>query len=457
MGKKYDFNYIVIGSGPAGSAAALTLAKAKKRVALIEGGNFGGANLNTRDIPYKVALDFAHTYYKISYSPEFKNQELSFNFPTVVAHQLKAIIESDGGNNKKVFEDTGIICINGYANFLDNNTIAVGEQKFTAQNFILATGAHLDTSTVHGVENVNYLTPDTALKVRRLPKAVFVIGGGSTGCEIAEYYAMLGTKVLIAEKSPRLLPTEDSDVSQEIMDHFDSLGITVLPNSKVLSIEQDDLSKRVIFQNNGSEKLVRVDCIVLATGSKPITDYGLENTNVKFVKPGELKIDRYFQTSAKNIFAIGDCVSKVSSTDRADYEGRLLASNLINKTKNIVNYKGFARITNTSPAVVTIGLSESDLKRNKQKYKKSIVYLKDIPAGKIYDSKRGLVKILTNRMNRIIGACIVAPNAESMSSELSLAVRHNLTSLEVASTPHGINDFNYAIKLAAQKSITNKK
>ena len=458
MGRKYDFNYIVIGSGPAGSAAALTLAKAKKRVALIEGRFFGGSNINTRDIPYAVSLDFAHTYYKISRLPEFSHQDLSFNFPTILGHQLKAIIKTSEASGQKAFENANIVCIHGYANFLDNNTVAVGEQKFTADHFILATGSSLDISNIIGTDTVNYLTPDTALKIRHLPKAVLVIGGGSTGCEIAEYYAKLGTKTLIIEKSTRLLPKEDPEASQEITNHFEKdLGITVLSSCKAIAIEQDDLSKRVIFQNNHTEKMVRVDCIILATGNKPNIDCGLENTSIKFQKTGGIKVDRCFQTSAKNIYAIGDCINTESSTERAEYEGRLLATNLINKTKNTVNYKGFARTTSTSPAVITIGINELELKRQKRKYKKSIIYLKDIPASKIYDIEHGFVKLITNHSNHIIGGCIVSDHAESMSGEIALAVRHNLTTLEIASTPHIANDFSVAIQLAAKKLVINKK
>ena len=457
MGRKYDFNYIVIGSGPAGSAAALTLARAKKRVALVEGKYFGGANLNTRDIPYGVALDFAHTYYKVSRLPEFSHQDLTFNFPTIVAQQFKAIIES-GGGNKKPYEDAGVICINGYANFLDNNTIAIGEHKFTAEHFIIATGAHLNTSTIAGTTAVNYLPPDTALKIRRLPKAVLVVGGGSTGCEIAEYYAKLGAKTLIMERSARLLPREDADASQALTDHFtNDLGIMVLTSCKVIALEQDDLSKRVIFQNSRTEKMVRVDCIVLATGSQPNIDLGLENTDIKFTKTGSIKIDKYFTTSAKNIYAVGDVVSDESSTERAKYEGKLLATNIVNKTKSSINYKGFARTTNTCPAIVTIGLTEDDLKRQKRKYKKSVIYLKDLPSGKINSTYYGFVKLIADRNNHIIGGCIIAPYAQAMAGELALTVRHNLTALELASTPHIANDFNYAIQLAAKKLIAKKK
>ena len=116
MGKKYDFKYIVIGSGPAGSAVALTLGKAKKRVALVEGRYFGGSNLNTRDIPYTVALDFSHTYSKVRSLPEFGHQDLTFNFSTIAARELKTIVNA-GGNNQKLFEESSVVCFNDFANF----------------------------------------------------------------------------------------------------------------------------------------------------------------------------------------------------------------------------------------------------------------------------------------------------------------------------------------------------
>ncbi|MBR3230666.1 NAD(P)/FAD-dependent oxidoreductase [Candidatus Saccharibacteria bacterium] len=455
MGKKYDFEYIVIGSGPAGSAAALSLAQAKKRVALVEGRFFGGSNLNTRDVPYAVALDFSHTYQKLLTLPEFKNQDFTFSLPTAVSHQLKTVL-SCSGNDKKPFESKNITCIHGYANFIDANTIAVGDQKYTAQNFILATGAKPKISEIFGTELVNYLTPDTALKTHRLPKVVVIAGGGSAGCEIATYYAELGVKVIILEMSSRLLPREDKEVSELVTNYFTrELGIMVLPSSKVVALGKDDYSKHVIFVNGRSEKMIRTDCIILATGSQVSLDYGLENAGVKFKNSG-ITTDKYFETSAKNIYAIGDALGKDSSTEIADYEGNLLASNLINKTKNPANYHGFIRFTNTTPAIATVGFNEDDLTRRDRKYKVALIPFSEIPAGQIYDFSQGFVKLLADKTNHIIGATIVSPHADLFAAEISLAVRHNLSALELASTPHSINSYNYAIKLAAKKLLAKK-
>ena len=457
MGRKYNFDYIIIGSGPAGSTVALTLAKSKKlKIAIVEGKSFGGSNLNSRDIPYAVSLGFSHTFRKVASFPEIGKQTLRYNFPTIVAHQ-EYVVKLLGGDDKKVYEDAGITCIEGYAHFLDHHTIAVGKEEFTASKFVIATGAKLKTNEIAGLDTVNYLTPDTAIKVRRLPKLAFIIGGGPTGCEIAEYYAELGAKVIIMERASRLLPREDKEVGETITDYFtNKLGIMVITGSKVVAVAQEGNVRRVIFTTGQAEKMVRVDCIVLATGSEPNTDLGLENAKVKYKKAGIL-VNNLFQTSAKNIYAVGDCiVNGDSSTERAKYEGTVLGGNLLNRSKNLTNYSGFIRITDTYPKVATVGMNESDLQKRDKKGKKAIVYIKDLPISKTERMEHGFVKIITDKTNHIIGATIVAPNADLMAEEFALAIRHRLTALEIASTPHIANSWNSAIQATARKIIKKK-
>ena len=456
MGRKYDFKYIVIGSGPAGSTVALNLAKHKKRVALVEARFFGGANLNTLDVPYSVALDFSHHYSKTLTYPELKNQDLSFSFPTISARQLSTVIDA-GGKDRRPFEDAGVVCLSGYANFLDKHTIAVNHQKFTSEYFILATGSELKVQDITGTETVNYLTPETAIKLRRLPKVVAVVGAGSTGCEIAEYYAELGVNTILFEMADRILPREDKEVSTTMNNYFiRKLGMTVLPTCKVVAIEEDNFSKRLIFRFNNSEKMVRVDTIVLATGTKPVTNYGLENAGVKYKDTG-ISSNRLFQTSAKHIYAIGDCLGGESSTDRAELDATTLSGNLINNSKTLVNYKGLIRLTRTNPAIATVGRTEEELTHSKQKFNKVTVKLDEATAGKIYHQNYGFVKLLASKAGNILGACIVAPEAGLLAQELALAVRHNLTALEIASTPHLANTDSEVIRLAAKKLLTKKR
>ena len=456
MGRKYDFKYIVIGSGPAGSTVALNLAKHKKRVALVEARFFGGANLNTLDVPYSVALDFSHHYSKTLTYPELKNQDLSFSFPTISARQLSTVIDA-GGNDRRPFEDAGVVCLSGYANFLDKHTIAVNHQKFTSEYFILATGSELKVQDITGTETVNYFTPETAIKLRRLPKVVAVVGAGSTGCEIAEYYAELGVNTILFEMADRILPREDKEVSTTMNNYFiRKLGMTVLPTCKVVAIEEDNFSKRLIFRFNNSEKMVRVDTIVLATGTKPVTNYGLENAGVKYKDTG-ISSNRLFQTSAKHIYAIGDCLGGESSTDRAELDATTLSGHLINNSKTSGNYKGLIRLTRTNPAIATVGRTEEELTHSKQKFNKVTVKLDEATAGKIYHQNYGFVKLLASKAGNILGACIVAPEAGLLAQELALAVRHNLTALEIASTPHLANTDSEVIRLAAKKLLTRKR
>lgn len=455
MSKKFDFQYVVLGSGPAGATVATTLGQAKKSVALVESHFFGGTNLNTRNVPYAVALDYAHTYAKVSSAPEFANQDFSVNLPSLISRELQAAIAT-GGNNKKIYEDSSVVCLNGYANFLDPHTIAIGTKKITSANFILATGAHLNTNNITGIDSTPVLTPETAIRVRRLPKVIAVVGAGSAGCEIATFFAELGAKVILIESANRILPREDTEVSTAITDYFTKqLGINVLNNCKAVAIGQDATSKYLIFRYGATEKMVRIEEIALATGSLPNLDYGLANAKVKYKETG-IQVNKLFETSAKNIYAIGDCIGGESSTERAYQQGLTLATNIIKKAKNPVNYSGITRFINTPLQIATVDLNEQDLLKQGRKYRKSIVSLNETTAGQIDELKLGFVKLLANKNNYIIGATIVAPHADLLAEEIALATRHHHTAVELASTPHLINSYNHAIKLAARNLLKKK-
>ncbi len=441
MGKKYNFDYVIIGSGPAGTTAALNLAKkTKNRIAIVEGYAFGGNNLNTRDIPYLVNLGFSHTFSRLSNYPEINSQELHFNFPSVTMHQNQ-IVSALGGGSTEIYDSAGIIPMFGNAHFLDVHTIAMGQEQVTSENFIIATGAKLDTGDIVGVDTVPFLTPESAIKLRKLPKYALVIGGGATGCEITSYLAELGTSVFMVEAADRILPKEDSEVSAAITEHLTTkLGVKIATKTKVVALERDNVSKKVILSSEGHEKSLRIDCIILATGSKPVLDFGLENANVKYDKNG-IKVNKLFQTSQKNIYAIGDALGGDSSTERSEYQGKILATNLLEKSRIYPDYRGFCRVTNTYPEVAVVGETEAELKKRGIKFKKASLVLRDLPISRIERFNSGMIKVLIGNNRRILGASIVAPNASLMIAEFALAIKRNLTIDDIDNTPHIANSY----------------
>lgn len=272
--KSFNFDYIIIGSGPAGRAEALKLAKTKK-VALVEKGTIGGAEITTYDFPFKLALDFAKIYHDFTTSPVTKNISVHFNFPTLTTYIGKEI-QKKSADLKSELENSGVKIIKGFAHFLDKNTVAVGDQKITADKFVLATGSKLKPNKIPGLDQIKYITPENIFKIRKLPRFVFVIGSGATATATSTF--------------------------------FENLGVGVIKSNRVIEVKEDKKSKIVYFTDATGKKMVRVDAIALITGTDPFLDYSLENAEVEYKRSGII-VDKHGKTSTKNIYAVGDCAN----------------------------------------------------------------------------------------------------------------------------------------------------
>jgi dihydrolipoamide dehydrogenase len=446
-----DFDLIVIGSGAGGGAGALLAAGVGQKVAIIEANRWGGSALNYTGVPLDALFHASHLFTAARNGVKFGHSSgnLRYNYPTINGWKNIAMSRA-GANSKKAFETAGITPVHGRAHFIDPYQVSVDSRQLSAHKFLIATGTNpLDTG-IKGLNDVSFMTPSSILEIIRPPKTLFVVGGGSTGCEIAQYFAQLGSKVLIAAVAGRLLPAEDEEVGQVMDGYFNHLGIKVLTQSRVIALEKDSVSKKVIFMRGGQEKSVRIDHVVLCTGSTPATDLGLENADVKYSSKG-IKVDKNLQTSMKHIFAVGDCVGGISSTEKAVLEAATAISNLIHRAKITAEYTGLSRITRTHPEVASVGVTEDDCIRHDRKIRKIVVPLKAIEASNTTDFRDGFVKILTDRNRKIIGACVVAPHAGILIQELALAVRLGLSTTDIADTPHVANDWGEVIRLAARR------
>jgi dihydrolipoamide dehydrogenase len=449
----FDYDLIVIGSGPGGSAAATMAAKDGKRVAIIEFSIFGGESPNWSDIPTKALLHAANLYDEARHGDRFglRSSTLGYNYPSLRAWKDLAVTRTGTGGNRKYYENQGIDTFIGLAHFLSPNEISVNRRHLSASYFLIATGATWTVPEIPGLDKIKYLTPRTILETLRPPKSLLIIGGGDTGIEIAQLMAIFGTKVYIAEQASHLLPHHDSEIG-ELMERIlgEQKGVTALTHSRVLSVEKDGLQKRVTISRGGTEKSIRVDEVLVAAGRSPRVDLGLENAGVKFTANGIL-VNDHLQTNVKHIFAAGEVLGRNSHTHSSLMESQVAASNIFDKTKITPNYKAMTEIIFTNPGIATVGLSEYDCLKRDLPINKAIAPLNIIARSNTADFRDGFVKIITDKNGIILGASVVAPHAAEIIHELSLAVKHDMTAYQVAETPHAFLSWSEAVRVAAAK------
>lgn len=455
MAKKHTFDYdlIVIGSGAGGSAAATIATREGKKVAIIEADTFGGDSPNYSDVPTKSLLHAAQLYDEARHGARFglRTSTLGYNYPSLRNWKDLAVKRTGAGGNRRFYENHGIDAYHGKAHFLSPHEITVNRRHLSAAKFLIATGSHWVTPTIQGLSKVNYLTPRSILEVLRPPKSLFIIGGGQAGVEIAQLMAIFGTKVYIAEIASRLLPRLDSEVGELIERQLhEQKGATILTQSRVVSVTKDGLGKRVTFDRGGTEKHVRVDEILVATGRMPTVDLGLENATVAYTPKG-ITVNENLQTSVKHIYAAGDVLGRESHTHSALLESRVAAHNLLHKAQLVPDYTATPGVIFTHPGIAHVGLSEDDCTRRDQPINKALAPLSIIARSNTSDFQDGFVKLITDKKGVLLGATIVAPHAAEMIHELALAVRYGMTAAQIAETPHAFLSWSEAVRVAAAK------
>lgn len=450
---KYDYDLIVIGSGAGGSAAATIAARDGKRVAIIEADTFGGDSPNWSDVPTKALLHAAQLYDEAKLGARFglRSSTMSYNYPSLRAWKELAVKRTGAGGNRRYYEQQGIATFQGAAHFLTPHEVSVNRRHLSAENFLIATGSHWTPPQIQGIDEVAYLTPRTVLEALKPPKTLYIIGGGTTGIELAQLMAIFGTKVYIADIAARLLPGYDSEVGEGIEKSLhEQKGVTALTHTRTLAIEKENIAKRVTYNRGGVEHSLRVDEILIAAGRSATVDLGLENAGVEYTAKG-IEVNSHLQTSAKHIYAAGDVLGRHSYTHTALLESRVAVHNIFSKNKMVPDYTATPSLVFTHPGIASVGLTEDDCIKRDLDIRKSVAPLTLISRSNTSDFRDGFVKLITDKKGVLLGATIMAPHASELIHELALALKHNMTAADIAATPHAFLSWSEAIRVAAAK------
>lgn len=457
MAKKHTFDYdlIVIGSGAGGSAAATIAAREGKRVAIVEADTFGGDSPNYSDVPMKALLHAAQLYDEARHGARFglRSNTLGYNYPSIRAWKDLAVKRTGAAGNRKFYESQGIDTFAGRAHFLTPNEISVNRKHISADKFLVATGSHWVAPNIPGLSDVDFLTPRSALESIRPPKSLYIIGAGTVGVEVAQLFAIFGSKVYLAEIAARILPKEEEEVG-ELMERLlrEGKGVTSLTQTRTVAVIKDGLGYRVTFLRAGTEKSVRVDEVLVATGRTPQLDLGLENASVAY-DPTGITTNEHLQTTAHNIYAAGDVLGHDSHTHAALLESRIAAHNLFAKNQLAPDYTASPRLTFTFPGIATVGFTEDDCIKRDLHINTALAPLNIIGRSNTSDFRDGFVKLIADKKGVLLGATVVAPHAAEIIQELALAIKYGMTARDVANVPHAFLSWSEAVRVAASKLV----
>lgn len=447
-----DFDLIIIGSGAGGGVAAHIAAGLGKKVAIIEADTVGGECPNYGCVPTKALLSAAETYKTAKESLKFgvRTSGVTFNYPSIKAWKDQAVFNTGTTEGKQAFAHEGITLIKGKAHFVSPWSVSVGNQRYSAEKFLIATGTKNFIPPVEGLKEAGYLTYREAINLTKLPKSLFIIGGGAIGMEFAHLFNTFGVKVTMAEFAPRIAGKEDAEVGELMAAVFERDGIAVHTSAKVIKVVINAGYKTVYFEKNGETHQVKVEEILVASGKIPNTDLGLENAGVHYT-PRLIPTNDEMATNVKHIFATGDVTGPYMFTHMASYQSRIAANNMFHHNKVHATYHAVPRCIFVDPEAACVGMTEQEAKDRKIAYQVGMVPISVFGRANTTKQDTGFVKVIASHTGVLIGASIVAPRAGEMIHELTLAIQHGMKASAIVDTIHAFPTWSEAVRSACSR------
>lgn len=452
---KYDYDLVVIGGGAAGLVAATGGAILGAKTALIEKNRLGGDCTWYGCIPSKALLKSAQVFSLIKRAGEFgisSDAPPKYNPALVMAH-VRAIVDKISRHHPpEVFEKRGIKVIFASPKFSGRKSIEVNGAQIRAKRFIIATGAHPAVPPIAGLKDIGYLTNGNIFDLEVLPESLAVLGGGPIGMELSLAFARLGVEVSIIEAFERLLPREDSEAAAVLADKFSAEGIKIYTGKKAVAFSKEKGSLSITLEDKEkNQSLLKAQKVLVAAGRAPNTaGLDLEKAGVNYSQAG-IAVDAFLKTSAGNIYGCGDCCGPYQFSHIAEYQAITAVGNALFPLKRRVDYSTAAWCTFSEPELARLGLTEEEARA---KYGEIRVYrslYRENDRAVTDMEEDGLVKVITDRRGRILGAHIVGANAGEIIHEYILAKSSGLKLGSLSSALHIYPTLAQLVKHSADK------
>ncbi len=462
----YDYDVLIIGSGPGGYVAAIRAAQLGLKVACVEArATLGGTCLNVGCIPSKALLHGSEKFDEAvngtfaTYG--IKTGPVTLDLAAMQAQKTDAVTQLTGGI-AFLFKKNKVTWLKGHASFVNAHTVSIalrqaqGErevQTVTAKNVVIATGSSVTPLPGVPVDNDAGVIVDStgALALDRVPQHLVVIGGGVIGLELGSVWRRLGAKVTVVEFLDQLLPGMDGDVRKEAAKIFKKQGMELRLSTKVTgAVVKDGIATLTLEPSaGGAAETLEADCVLVSIGRRPNTDgLGLENIGLTPNKRGQIETGHDFRTAVEGVWAIGDVIPGPMLAHKAEDEGVAVAEFIAGHT-GIVNHAVIPGVVYTFPEFAGVGLTE-EAARELGEVKVGKFPMLANSRAKTNHEPDGFVKVIADaKTDRVLGVWCIASVAGSMIAEAALAMEFGATSEDIAYTSHAHPTHAEALKEAA--------
>ena len=444
MSNNKHTDILVIGSGPGGYAAAFRAADLGREVTLVDKDpTLGGVCLNRGCIPSKTLLHIAKV---LEEAESLKKMGVTFTKPTIdidlVRDWKNKVVSQLSGGIGQMAKARKVNTVQAEATFLSDNEVQLKSESsteiITFDHCVVASGS--SSSIIPGIpfDNKNVLTSKTALDLKKIPESLLVIGGGYIGLEMGTVFSALGSSVSVAEFLPNLLPGADPDLVKPLARKLKKEFSEIHLSTKITKVEQAKSGVMdVTMEKNGEEITKQYEQVLVSVGRKPNTEkMGVDKTNIKVNEQGFISVDKYQQTSVKNIFAIGDIVGNPMLAHKATHEGKV-AAEVICGLPAAFDAKAIPAVIFTDPEIAWVGVTETEAKESGIPYEKGEFPWAASGKSLALGRNEGRTKILFDKdTNRTIGVGIVGPNAGDLISEGALAIEMGADAEDISLTVH---------------------
>jgi len=461
--QNFDFDLIVIGSGPGGYVAAIRAAQLGLSVACVESRDtLGGTCLNVGCIPSKALLHGSELFEE-AHGGMFarfgvRTGEVKLDLAALQGEKDTAVKELTGGI-AFLFKKNKVTWLKGHGTFKDARTVTVAGKDHTAKNVVIATGSSVTPLPGVEVDNAKGVIVDStgALALNRVPQHLVVIGGGVIGLELGSVWRRLGAKVTVVEFLDALLPGMDEEVRKEAAKLFGKQGLELKLGTKVTKATVKGKKATLTLEpaSGGAPETLDADCVLVAIGRRPNTEgLGLDAIGLAPNARGQIEIDHEFRTKVDGIRAIGDVVPGPMLAHKAEDEGLAVAEWIAGQT-GIVNHAVIPAVVYTMPEIAGVGLTE-EAARAQGEVKVGRFPMMANSRAKTNRDTDGFVKVIADaRTDRVLGVWMIASVAGTMIAQAAQAMEFGATSEDIAYTCHAHPTHSEAFKEAAM-AVTGK-